>query len=201
MQHFIHHLSPSGVAGFVLANTSTSSDISNEGVIRKNIVEADLVDCMIALPKQLFYNTPISACLWFISRDKKNHKFRDRRNQVLFIDVRNLGTMIDRSHRELIDKDIKKISDTYHAWRGELKNKKYHDIAGFCKSVSLEEIRKRKFVLTPGGYVGAEEEKDDEEEFEEKMKQLTTELSEQMKQGQKLEREIKKSLGNIGFKI
>ena len=121
VQHFIHHLSPTGVAGFVLSKGSLDSNTSNEGEIRKNIVEADLVDCMIVLPGQLFYNTMIPACLWFLSRDKKNNKFKDRRNKVLFIDASKLGKLIDRRHRELTDKDIKKISDTYHSWRGRIK--------------------------------------------------------------------------------
>jgi type I restriction enzyme M protein len=200
VQHFIHHLSPSGVAGFVLANGSMSSNTSNEGEIRKNIVEADLVDCMVALPRQLFYNTMIPACLWFVSRDKKNHKFRDRRNQVLFIDARKLGTLVDRRHRELTQEDIQKISETYHAWRGKTK-KKYEDIVGFCKSASLDEILKDGFILTPGKYVGAEEEEDDPEEFEEKMKKLTSELAKQTEEGKKLDVEIKKNLASIGFKI
>src|SRR5438309_10157659 len=117
-----------------------SSKASNEGEIRKNIIEADLVDCMVALPSQLFYNTMIPACLWFVSREKENQKFGDRRNRVLFIDGRKLGTMVDRRHKELTDEDVKRISDTYHAWRGELKGRKYEDVLGFCKSASLEEI-------------------------------------------------------------
>ncbi|WP_239654997.1 HsdM family class I SAM-dependent methyltransferase [Candidatus Nitrosotenuis uzonensis] len=201
VQHFIHHLSPAGTAGFVLANGSMSSNTSGEGEIRKNIIEADLVDCMVALPGQLFYNTMIPACLWFVSRDKKNHKFRDRRNQVLFIDARKLGVMVDRRHRELTDEDIKRISDTYHAWRGELKDKKYKDVPGFCKSASLDEIRKHEWILTPGRYVGAEEEEEDDEVFEEKMKKLTSELSKQMEEGKRLDEEIKKNLESIGFVI
>ncbi|MCA2004098.1 MAG: type I restriction-modification system subunit M [Candidatus Nitrosotenuis sp.] len=201
VQHFIHHLSPAGTAGFVLANGSMSSNTSGEGEIRKNIIEADLVDCMVALPSQLFYNTMIPACLWFVSRDKKNHKFRDRRNQVLFIDARKLGVMVDRRHREITDEDIKKISDTYHAWRGELKDKKYKDVPGFCKSASLDEIRKHEWILTPGRYVGAEEEEEDDEVFEEKMKKLTSELSKQMEEGKRLDEEIKKNLASIGWKI
>ena len=126
VQHFIHHLSPAGIAGFVLANGSMSSNTSNEGVIRKNIIEADLVDCMVALPPQLFFNTGIPACLWFVTRDKKNNKFRDRRGEILFIDARNTGTMIDRRHRILTDDDTRKISDTYHMWRGEKEG--YEDI-------------------------------------------------------------------------
>ncbi len=201
VQHFIHHLSPSGIAGFVLSNGSMASNTSNEGEIRKNVVEADLVDCIVALPNQLFYNTMIPACLWFVSRDKKNHKFRDRRNQILFINARNLGRLTDRRHRELTSEDIKKISDTYHIWRGEVKKEKYQDIAGFCKSVSLEEIKKNKFLLVPGRYVGVEEEEEEPEEFKEKMKRLSTELSEQMKESKKLDQKIKNNLKSMGFEF
>lgn len=197
IQHFIYHLAPNGVAGFVLANGSMSSSISGEGDIRKNIIEADLVDCMVALPSQLFYNTMISACLWFVSRDKKNSKFRDRSGEVLFIDARKKGTMVDRRHKELTEEDIKKISDTYHAWRGE--DGKYEDTLGFCKVANLEGIRKYNHVLTPGRYVGIEEEEEDNEVFEEKMKRLTEELAKQMEEGKKLDEDIKKNLENIGF--
>ncbi|MDE1862996.1 MAG: type I restriction-modification system subunit M [Thaumarchaeota archaeon] len=201
VQNFIHHLSPTGMAGFVLANGSMSSNTSGEGDIRKNIIEDDLVDCMVALPGQLFYNTMIPACLWFVSRDKKNHKFRDRRGHVLFIDTRKMGVLVDRRHKELTDEDIKRISDTYHSWRGELKDKKYRDISGFCKSAPLEEIRKHEWILTPGRYVGAEEEEDVEEEFEKTIKRLTIKLSEQMKREQNLNDEIKKNLQQIGFEM
>lgn len=200
VQHFIHHLNPTGVAGFVLANGSMSSNTSNEGEIRKNIINADMVDCMVALPSQLFYNTMIPACLWFVTRDKKDHSFRDRRGQILFIDARNMGVMIDRRHRELTDEDIKKISSTYHAWRGENKLK-YEDVTGFCKSAKIGEVEKNNFILTPGRYVGIQEEAEDDEEFEEKMKRLTAELSEQMKEGKKLDEEIKKNLESIGWKV
>ncbi len=199
VQHFIYHLAPSGVAGFVLANGSMSSNTSGEGEIRKKIVEADLVDCMAALPSNLFYNTTISLCLWFVARDKRNHKFKDRRGKVLFIDARKLGVMIDRRHRELTDADIKRISDTYHAWRGE--GGKYSDVLGFCKSATLDEIRKHEHILTPGRYVGAEEVEEDMEEFAEKMKRLTSELSKQMQEGKKLDEEIKKNLAGIGWKV
>ncbi len=201
VQHFIHHLAPAGIAGFVLANGSMSSNFSGEGEIRKNIIEADLVDCMVALPSQLFYNTMIPACLWFISRDKKNHKFRNRRDHVLFIDARKLGRMVDRRHKELADEDMTKISETYHAWRGELKGKKYEDIAGFCSTASQDEIRKQGWILTPSRYVGAEEEVDDTEEFEEKMKRLTSELSKETREGQRLDDDIKKNLERIGFDV
>ena len=199
VQHFIHHLSPTGIAGFVLANGSMSSNTSNEGEIRKNIIEADLVDCMVALPSQLFYNTMIPACLWFVSRDKKNNKFRDRRGSVLFIDARKMGVMVDRRHRELSEADVKKISDTYHAWRGE--GEKYSDVLGFCKSAKLDEVRKHEWILTPGRYVGAEEVEEDSEVFEEKMKRLTSELSKQMEEGKRLDEEIRKNLKGIGFKV
>jgi type I restriction enzyme M protein len=174
-----------------------SSNTSGEGEIRKNIVEADLVDCMVALPPQLFYNTMIPACLWFVTRDKKNNKFRNRTGEVLFIDARKMGVMKDRRHREMTDEDINKISDTYHAWRGE--GGKYEDVLGFCKSAKLDEIRKHEHILTPGRYVGAEEEEEDTEAFEDKMKHLTAELANQMAEGKKLDEEIKKNLESIGY--
>jgi len=199
VQHFIHHLSPSGIAGFVLANGSMSSNTSGEGNIRKNMVEADIVDCMIALPSQLFFNTMIPACLWFVSRDRKNHKFRDRRGEVLFVDARNMGQMIDRRHRELTDEEIKKISDTYHAWRGE--GGKYENVKGFCKGASFEDIKKHGYILTPGRYVGVEDIEEDDEKFEEKMKRLTSELSGQIKKAKELDDEIKKNLKGIGYEV
>jgi len=199
VQHFIYHLSPTGTAGFVLANGSMSSNTSGEGEIRKNIIEAELVDCMIALPSQLFYNTMIPVCLWFIARDKKNHKFKDRRGQILFIDARNLGTMIDRRHRELTDDDIAKIACTYHAWR--TKGEKYKNEAGFCNSTNLDEIRKHGHILTPGRYVGTEEVEEDTEVFDEKMKRLTSELSKQFQMANTLEIEIKKNLKDLGYKV
>ena len=141
----------------------------------------------------------IPACLWFVSRDRGNHKFRDRRGEVLFIDARNMGQMIDRRHRELTDEEIRKISDTYHAWRGE--GGKYENEKGFCKSASFADIKKHGYILTPGRYVGVEEAEEDDEEFEEKMKRLTSELSAQMKEGEKLDEDIKKNLRGIGFGI
>src|SRR6185295_6083255 len=140
---------------FVLANGSMSSNQSNEGEIRKNIIEADLVDCMVALPGQLFYATPIPVCLWFLARSKKNGRFRDRRGEALFIDARKLGSMVDRIHRDLTDADIAKIAGTYHAWRGDKNAGDYADIAGFCRSATLDDFRKYGHVLTPGRYVGA----------------------------------------------
>lgn len=200
----IHHLAPHGIAGFVLSNGSMSSNTSNEGVIRQNIVKADLVDCMVALPSQLFFNTMIPACLWFIARDKKNHKFRNRSGEVLFIDARKMGYMLNRRNRALSMEDINKIANTYHSWRGEPidgKTVKYEDVAGFCKSAKVAEIEKQGFILTPGRYVGVEEEEDDGIPFEVKMKELTTELKKQMEEGKKLDEEIKKNLEGIGFKV
>jgi len=163
------------------------------------MVEADLVDCMVAMPGQLFYSTQIPVCLWFLTRNKKNSRFRDRRGETLFIDARKMGTLIDRVHRELSDADIAKIADTYHAWRGDKGAGKYKDVAGFCKAAKLEEIQKHGFVLTPGRYVGAEEVEDDGEPFEEKMKRLTATLRQQMEEGKKLDRAIEKNLESLGL--
>ena len=210
VQHMVYHLAPRGVAGFVLANGSMSSNQSGEGEIRRNLIEADLVDCMVALPGQLFYSTQIPACLWFLSRDRKNSKFRDRRGEILFIDARKLGNMVDRTHRELADEDVTRIANTYHAWRsttpspltGEGRGegeKHYTDIPGFCKSTTLEEVRKHGHVLTPGRYVGAEVQEEDEEPFEDKMKRLTAQLCEQQAEAAKLDDAIKANLKRLGF--
>jgi type I restriction enzyme M protein len=202
VQHYVHHLSPTGIAGFVLANGSMSSNTSGEGEIRKNIIENDLVDCMIVLPGQLFYNTGIPACLWFLARDKQNSGFRDRRGEVLFIDARNMGVLRDRTHRELTDEEIQRIADTYHSWRGEkIESEKYEDIPGFCKAATLDEIKKHDYILTPGRYVGFEETEDDDEEFEEKMERLTAELSEQFRKSEELEKKIKENLAGLGYEI
>src|SRR5436189_3243162 len=194
VQHFIHHLAPTGLAGFVLANGSMSSNQSGEGEIRKAIIEADLVDCMVALPGQLFYNTQIPVCLWFIARDKRNHRFRDRRGEMLFIDARKMGTMIDRVHRELTSEDIQRIANKYHAWRGDGEAGEYKDVVAFSKSVTLEEIRAHGHVLTPGRYVGAEEAEDDGEAFEDKMQRLRATLEEQFAESAKLEAQIRHNL-------
>ncbi len=199
VQHIAYHLAPAGVAGFVLANGSMSSNQSGEGEIRKHLIEADLVDCMIALPGQLFYSTQIPACLWFLARDKKNHKFRNRRGNVLFIDARKLGRMVDRIHRELTEEDINLIANTYHAWRGEKDVGEYTDVLGFCNSATLEEIRKHGHVLTPGRYVGAEAQADDGEPFEEKMERLVAQLRKQTAEGRKLDERIAKNLLEIGY--
>ncbi|MBI3291479.1 MAG: SAM-dependent DNA methyltransferase [Elusimicrobia bacterium] len=199
VQHFIHHLAPSGIAGFVLANGSMSSNQSGEGEIRQKIIEADLVDCMIALPGQLFYTTPIPACLWFVARNKKNGKLRDRRGQTLFIDARKMGYLVDRTHRELSDEEIQRIVRTYHAWRGEKGTGEYKDVPGFCKGATLEEIQKHGHVLTPGRYVGAEAQGDDGEPFDEKMKRLTTRLREQQIEAAKLDAAISGNLKELGY--
>ncbi|MBF0290636.1 MAG: SAM-dependent DNA methyltransferase [Nitrospinae bacterium] len=199
VQHFIHHLAPTGYAGFVLANGSMSSNQSGEGEIRRKIIEADLVDCMIAMPGQLFYSTQIPVCLWFIARDKKNNRFRDRRGETLFIDARKLGTLIDRVHRELTSEDITRIASTYHAWRGEKDAGKYADIPGFCKSAKTEEIAAHGYVLTPGRYVGAEEVEDDDEPFDDKMKHLTAKLKEQCAESAKLDKMIWANLKELGY--
>lgn len=200
VQHFIFHLAPTGYAGFVLANGSMSSNQSGEGEIRKNIIEADLVDCMVALPGQLFYSTQIPVCLWFIARDKKNGAFRDRRGETLFIDARKLGTMIDRVHRELTEEDIKKIADTYHAWRGDKDcTAKYEDIAGFCKRATLDDIKGNNYILTPGRYVGAAVLEEDDEPFEEKMQRLVAQLREQQAEAAQLDAAIAKNLEELGY--
>lgn len=198
VQHFVHHLAPTGVAGFVLANGSMSAG-GVEGKIREKMVKADLIDCMVALPSQLFYNTGIPACLWFISRDKSNGKFRDRSGEILFIDARKMGYMADRTHRELSEVDVFEIADTYHAWRGE--EGEYVDDRGFCKSVNLDEIKKHDYILTPGRYVGFAEEEEDPEEFEEKMQKLTSLLQEQFSESDKLEKEISNNLKMLGYEI
>jgi len=201
IQHFIHHLSPNGIAGFVMANGSMSTNTTSEGEIRKNIIEDDQVDCMIALPGQLFYTTQIPVCLWFLTKNKENGRFRDRRGQTLFIDARKMGRLIDRTHRELSDEEIKCIADCYHAWRGEESAGEYEDIPGFCKSATTDEIRdKHSYVLTPGRYVGAEKQEDDGEPFEDKMQRLTEKLYEQLAEANNLERTIKANLSLLGFK-
>jgi type I restriction enzyme M protein len=199
VQHIVAHLAPAGVAGFVLANGSMSSNQSGEGEIRKSLIEADLVDCMVALPGQLFYSTPIPACLWFLARDRRNGKFRDRRGQVLFIDARKLGPLVDRTQRELTDEDIARIADTYHAWRGEKEAGEYADVPGFCKSAPLDEVRKHGHVLTPGRYVGAEAVEDDGEPFEEKMQRLSATLREQQAEAAKLDAAIAANLKELGY--
>src|SRR6266446_3737655 len=207
VQHFIHHLAPTGMAGFVLANGSMSSNQSGEGEIRRTIIEADLVDCMVALPGQLFYSTQIPVCLWFVSRDKTNGRFRDRRGQTLFIDARKLGHLVDRVHRELSDEETQRIAQTYHAWRGTddpLRNPhsevlEYADVPGFCKSATTGEVAQHGYVLTPGRYVGAEEIEDEGEPFEGKMIRLVNELDLQFAESAKLQQAIRSNLLALGY--
>ena len=199
VQHFLYHLAPRGAAGFVLANGSMSSSQSGEGEIRKSLIEADLVDCMVAMPGQLFYSTQIPVCLWFLARDRRGGRYRDRRGEVLFIDARKLGSMVDRTHRELTDDHIARIADAYHAWRGGEGVGKYADVPGFCKSATLEEVRKHGHVLTPGRYVGAEPQHDDGEPFAEKMARLSAQWREQQAEARWLDAEIEANLAQLGF--
>ncbi len=199
LQHFAHKLSPNGTAGIVLANGSMNSNSGGEGEIRKNMIEAGLIDCMVALPAQLFYNTMIPACLWFLARNKTNGKFRNRANEILFIDARKIGSMINRRNKEFSDQDIARITDTYHAWRNI--GGQYQDQDGFCKAATLEEVRKNSHVLMPGRYVGTEAVEDDGIPFEGKMNVLTTKLAEQFARGSELEKSIRENLKGIGYEF
>jgi type I restriction enzyme M protein len=190
VQHFIHHLAPTGLAGFVLANGSMSSPSSSEREIRKAIIEADLVDCMVALPGQLFYSTPIPVCLWFLARNKRNGPFRDRRGETLFIDARKMGALVDRVHRELTDEDVVKIAATYHTWRGDRNAGQFSDVSGFCKSATIDEIRKHGYVLTPGRYVGTATANEDDEPFEDKIQRLTARFHDQLRTAKLLDDRI-----------
>lgn len=192
LQHMLYHLKPTGRAGIVLANGSMSSSQNNEGVIRAAMVDADVVEVMIALPSQLFFNTTIPACLWFLVKQKNK-----RRGEVLFIDARKLGTMISRVQAEFTDEVIAQVEQTVAAWRGE--GSVYEDVAGYCRSVGLAEIASHGHVLTPGRYVGAEEVEDDDEAFADKMQKLTEKLGEQMTKGAELDAEIRKKLGGLGY--
>lgn len=197
VQHMIHHLAPNGIAGFVLATGSLTTNTSGEGVIRKKIVDAGLVDAIVALPERLFYNTGIGACLWFLRKDKSTPY--DRKNEVLFIDARKMGTMVTRKNRDLSDEEIQTIADTYHNWKT---GNNYEDILGFCKSATIDEISNSKndYILTPGTYVGMEAEEDDGIPFEVKMKELTIKLHKQMEKEVELDAEIKNNLEVLGFK-
>jgi type I restriction enzyme M protein len=202
IMHMVSKLSEHGTAGFVLANGSMSSNTSGEGAIRKKIIEQDLVDCMIALPGQLFYTTQIPVCLWFISKNKKTDEvrgYRNRQGETLFIDAREMGSMISRTNKELTNDDIAEISRTYHSWRGEKKDGTYKDNAGYCKSASLEEIKYHDFVLTPGRYVGAADIEDDGIPFEIKMAELSQTLYRQMEEGEELDKAICNNLGMLGY--
>ena len=206
LQHIVHHLTPHGFAGVVLANGSMSSSQSGEGEIRKAMVEAGVVDCMVALPGQLFYSTQIPACLWILAKDRSNglvkkSKLRDRRGEVLFIDARKMGVLVDRTRRELTDAEVFRVAATYHSWRGEADAGEYSDVSGFCKAATLDEIRKHGHVLTPGRYVGAETVDDDGEAFDDKMQRLTAQLGEQMARGAELDAMIREKLGALGYGV
>jgi type I restriction enzyme M protein len=221
LQHILWHLKPGGQAGVVLANGSMSSNQNNEGAIRKAMVEADVVEVMVALPPQLFFNTQIPACLWFLAKDKSGSprpqageglgvRARDRRGEFLFIDARKLGHMQGRVFRVFDDEDIAKIANAVHAWRsppspasggGAGGEGKYADIPGFCRAVKLAEIAEHGYVLTPGRYVGAEEAEDDDEAFADKMEILTAKLAEQMEKGQELDAVIRERLGRLGYSV
>ena len=199
LQLFINKLGPNGTAGIVLANGAMTTNSGNEGEIRKKMIQEGVVDCMVALPTQLFFNTQIPACLWFLSRNRTNHKFRNRSNEILFIDARNLGQMFSRKNKMLSDEDLVKITSTYHGWRNI--NGTYEDIPGFCKSASLEEVEANNFVLTPGRYVGAEDLEDDGIPFEEKVATITFSLAEQFAKSNELQERIKSNLAKIGIEI
>ncbi len=200
LQHMVYHLAPNGIAGVVLANGALSSNTSGEGEIRKKLVEADLVDCIVAMPDKLFYSTSIPVSLWILNRNKEgNGKHRNREKDILFIDARQLGEMIDRRHRELTEDDVAKIADTYHAWRNV--EGSYGDVKGFCCAANLETVREHDYVLTPGRYVGIEEAEDDGIPFEEKMEAMTTELSKLFVKSRQLEEEIRKNLEGIGYGV
>lgn len=197
LQHILWHLAPNGTAGVVLANGSMSSNQSGEGEIRRAMVEADVVDCMVALPGQLFYSTQIPACLWFLARDKQNSGFRDRRGEMLFIDARKMGHLVDRTRREFTDEDVARIARTYHAWRREADTGGYDDDPGFCKAVTLEEIREHNHVLTPGRYVGAATAEAEDIAFEERFKGLQATLTQQFTKSDELNALIQANLAKI----
>ena len=198
LQHIHHHLAPNGTAGVVLANGSMSSAQSGEGDIRRVMVEGDVVDCMIALPGQLFYSTQIPACLWFLARDRNpGNGWRDRRGEVLFIDARKLGRMVDRTRREFSDEDITTIAATYHAWRGEPDAEAYEDVPGFCSSKNLDEIRNHGHALTPGRFVGAATAETDDTPFQERFTQLKQTLAGQFAKAEQLSALIRKKLDEV----
>ena len=198
----VHHLAPEGMAGFVLANGSMSSSQSGEGEIRRRLIEeGNLVDCMVALPGQLFYSTQIPACLWFLARDRSGGFAHARGGEILFIDARDLGRMVDRTHRELTSEDIAEIAATYQAWRGGEGVVEYEDKPGFCKSATLEEVGRHDHVLTPGRYVGMKPQEDDGEPFEEKMTRLAAQWREQQGEARRLDAAIEKNLMSLGFGV
>ncbi len=195
IQHFIYHLAPTGIAGFVLSKGSLTTNTSGEGEIRKNLVEAGMIDCIVNMPDKLFFNTGIPACLWFVTRNKANGKFRNRTNEVLFIDARNLGFMVNRRSREFTDEDISKVASTYHNWRTST-SIGHQDIPGYCKSVTIDEIREKNYVLTPGRYIGLPDEEDDFN-FPERFNSLKAEFEKQISEESVLNKTIMENLKKI----
>ncbi|MGC7568391.1 N-6 DNA methylase, partial [Staphylococcus epidermidis] len=200
IEQMVSKLTPNGTAGLVLANGSMSTSNKDELEIRKNLIEQDLLECIITLPGQLFYSTPIPVCLWFITNNKSQNGKKERKNEVLFIDAREIGHMVSRKLKEFSDEDIQKVAQTYHAWRGT-NDKTYEDIAGFCKVAHLEEVKNNEYILTPGRYVGLADVEEDEEPFEQKIERITAELSEQFAKSKELEDQIRKSLEELGYGV
>lgn len=200
IQHFLHHLAPDGRAGFVMANGSLTTMTSGEGTIRENLVRADVVDCIVALPAQLFYTTGIPVCLWFLDRNKTSSSERDRREETLFIDARQMGSKISRTQIELSEEEIGRIAATYHAWRGTT-GEDYNDEAGFCHASDLKEIKGVGFTLSPGRYVGAPESEEDEVAFEEKMAMLVDQLAAEMATNERLTEETRQALRRVGYEV
>ena len=200
IQHFLHHLAPKGRAGFVMANGSLTTMSGGEGNIRENLIRADVVDCIVALPAQLFYTTGIPVCLWFFDRDKASSSERDRREETLFIDARQMGSKITRTQIELGGDEIKQIASTYHAWRGST-GEDYADEPGFCRGSDTREIETAGFTLSPGRYVGAPESEEDEVAFEERMATLVDKLADEMAQNERLAGEVKRALARVGYDV
>ncbi len=198
ISHMVSKLSPRGIAGFVLSNGSMSTNTKEEFEIRKSIIEAGLVDCIVTMPPNLFYTVTIPVCLWFITKEKKSKNGHDRKNEILFIDARRLGTMVTRKHRELSEDEIKSVADTYHKWKYD---QGYVDVQGFCKVSQLDEVRQHEYILTPGRYVGLEEAIVDSEPFDDKMQRLTSELAEMFATSNHLQNEVRQKLGSIGFEF
>jgi type I restriction enzyme M protein len=199
LQLFLNKLSPNGTAGIVLANGSMTSNSGGENEIRKNLITEGVVDCMVALPTQLFYNTQIPACLWFLARNRTNHKYRNRKGEILFIDARNTGALISRRNKAFTDEDISKISEVYHNWRNI--DGKYEDIQGFSKSATLKEVEENNYVLTPGRYVGTEDVEDDGISFEDKVAEISDNLSAHFKESIELQERIKQNLKKVGIEL
>jgi len=200
MQHFLHHLAPKGRAGFVMANGSLTTMTGGENKIRENLIRADVVDCIVALPAQLFYTTGIPVCLWFLDRDKSSSSERDRREETLFIDARQMGGKISRTQIELTEEEIHRIASTYHAWRGTT-GEDYADQPGFCRGSDVREIETAGFTLAPGRYVGAPESEEDEVAFEERMATLVDKLADEMADNERLAGEVKRALERVGYGV